>query len=90
MYIVGVNKNEVDKMKFSREMARTAADRKYIAETDKICNLLKNRDIEGIKEYLSNYEKQKERYASHRFHWTRSGTVLAMIADMKTIAKLAA
>ena len=77
-------------MKFSREMARTAADRKYIAETDKICNLLNNRDIEGIKEYLSNYEKQKEQYASHRFHLTRSGAVLAMIADMKTIAKFAA
>lgn len=77
-------------MKFSREMARTAADRKYIAETDKICKLLKNRDIEGIKKYLSNYEKQKERYASHRFHWARSGAILAMIADMKALAKPAA
>ena len=73
-------------MKFSQEMARAAAARKYTAETDKICQLLKNRDIEGIKEYLSNYEKQKERYANHRFHWTRSGSVLAMIADMKSIA----
>ena len=73
-------------MKFSKEMARAAADRKYTAETDKICQLLKNRDIEGIKEYLSNYEKQKERYANLRFHWTRSGAVLAMIADMKAIA----
>ena len=72
-------------MKFSKEMARAAAARKYTTETDKICQLLKNRDIEGIKEYLSNYEKQKERYAGHRFHWTRSGMVLAMIADMKAI-----
>lgn len=51
-----------------------------------MCELLRNKDIQGIKEYLVKYEKQKERYASHRFHWTRSGVVLAMIADMKAIA----
>lgn len=73
-------------MKFSKERARAAADAKYTKETDLMCELLRNKDIQGIKEYLSNYEKQKERYASHRFHWTRSGAVLAMIADMKAIA----
>ena len=73
-------------MKFSKERARAAADAKYTKETDLMCELLRNKDIQGIKEYLVKYEKQKERYASHRFHWTRSGVVLAMIADMKAIA----
>lgn len=85
MYIVGVNKNEVDKMKFSKERARAAADEKYTKETDLMCELLRNKDIQGIKEYLVKYEKQKARYIKNRVHWTRSGAAVALVNDMRQI-----
>lgn len=72
-------------MHFSRERARAAANAKYIMETDRMCELLHNKDIQGIKEYLVKYEKQKARYINHWGHWTRSGVVLALVEDMRNL-----
>lgn len=80
---MNTSKNEVDKMKFSKERARAAAEEKCTKETDLMCELLRNKDIQGIKEYLVKYEKQKTRYIKNRAHWTRSGAVVALVNDMR-------
>ena len=70
-------------MYFSIERARAAAQEKYIKETDLMCELLKNKDVDGMKKYLENYEKQKSRYTNKKFHWTRSGAVCSLVNEMK-------